>query len=100
MKITLKINQKDNTFSQSFIPARVFRKTIEIQKQLQGEIDETILDSLVDFIVTLFGKQFSADDLYDGLDARNLINTAIKCVNEVVSGSSDAVGAEEVDPNA
>ncbi|MBP1907075.1 hypothetical protein J2Z32_003740 [Paenibacillus turicensis] len=100
MEITLKINGEDKTFTQSFIPARIFRKTIVIQKKLQGEIDETVLDALIDYIVTLFGKQFSVDELYDGLDARRLLDAAIKCVNEVVFGSSDAVGAEEVDPNA
>lgn len=99
MKISLFIDGEKREFIQNFIPARLFRQTIEVQKKLHGEIDEKTLDALVEFLVNLFGKQFTIDQLYDGLDARLLLNTVVNCVNEVVEGGVDAIGAGESDPN-
>jgi hypothetical protein len=99
MKITLRIEGENKTFTQDFIPGRVFRKTLEMQKKLGGKIDETTLDAMVDYVTEVFGKQFSSDQFYDGIDARKIIPTIIGCVNEIVSGASEAVGADPDDPN-
>lgn len=99
MQITLKINGKDKTFTQEFISGRMFRRTLEVSKQFQsGNIDEQTLDSVVDYVVELFGKQFTRDEFYDGIEAGKLIPTIVDCVNQVVGKATEAIGADS-DPN-
>ena len=101
MQITLRINGQDKTFAQDFISGRMFRRTLEVSKLFQGgNIDEKTLDSVVDYIVELFGKQFTRDQFYDGIEAGKLIPTIIDCVNQVVGKSTEAIGADPSDPNS
>ena len=46
-------------------------------KNLQPET----LDTLVDLAVDAFGKQFTRDDFYDGIDARCFVNTIVDTIN-------------------
>jgi len=100
MKITLRIDGQNKEFVQEFIPARMFRKTMEIQAKLGKGFNEKDLDSTVSFMVDVFGNQFTIDQFYDGLDARNLVKTVVGIINEIVEGSSEAVGADANSPNA
>lgn len=103
MQITLRIKGEDKQFNQDFISGRMFRKTIEIQKMFKvneegkNVIDETHIDALVNYVVDLFDKQFSADEFYDGVKAKELISTIMRCVQGVTGQVSEAVGA--TDPN-
>lgn len=97
MEIVLLINDEEKTFVAPFISGRKFRKTIEMQKKFRGDMDEKTLDSMVDFVVDIFGNQFSRDQFYDGIAANKLISTVTDCINEVVGSASLALG---VDPNA
>ena len=74
MKIVLRIDDKEKTFLSDFISARMMRRTIEISKGVNFEdisVDE--LDTMVEYLVQLFGKQFTIDDVYDGLPSKELI---------------------------
>ena len=76
---------KDRVFIADFISARMMRRTIEISKSLNFEemgVDD--LDVMVEYLVQLFGKQFTIDDVYDGLLSKDLVPTLIQCINEVV----------------
>ena len=53
------------------------------------------LDKLVDYIVELFGSQFTRDDVYDGLSSRDLLSTITNCINEVVGGMTESTGGDE-----
>lgn len=103
MQITLRIDGKDKIFKQEFISGRMFRRTLEIQKLFRvneegkNVIDETHIDALVDYVVELFGRQFTIDDFYDGVEARKFISTIMKYVQEVTGKVSEAVGT--TDPN-
>jgi hypothetical protein len=95
MDITLKIKGKDKTFTAGFISARMVRRTIEVSQGVNFEnISPDELDKLIDYIVELFGSQFTRDDVYDGLSSKELIPTITNCINEVVGQMSDATAGE------
>lgn len=64
---------KERTYFAPSPKVRTVRKAVELSKKLNTEsigIDD--LDMVVDFVVDMFGKQFTADDVYDGVDADKL----------------------------
>ncbi|AEE92517.1 conserved protein of unknown function [Tepidanaerobacter acetatoxydans Re1] len=95
MEIVLKINGKDKTYTAGFISARMVRRTIEVSKEVNFDnILPEELDKLMDYIVELFGNQFTRDELYDGLASKDLIPTITKCINEVVGEVSSVTAGE------
>lgn len=95
MEIVLKINGKDKTYTASFISARMVRRTIEVSKEVNFDnILPEELDKLMDYIVELFGNQFTRDELYDGLASKDLISTITRCINEVVGEVSSVTAGE------
>lgn len=96
MEITLRIDNKDKNFIAGFISARMVRRTVEVAKDINFEnISPEELDKLMDYIVELFGNQFTRDEVYDGLSSKSLIPTITKCINEVVGAMGDATGDKE-----
>ncbi|MCD8502947.1 MAG: hypothetical protein LRY71_16440 [Bacillaceae bacterium] len=96
MKLKLKIGGEDKTFIADFISARMMRRTIEISKSMNFEemsVDD--LDIMVEYLVQLFGKQFTIDDVYDGLPSKELVSTLIKCINEVVGDMGAVTQGDE-----
>ncbi len=95
MEIVLKINGKDKTYTAGFISARMVRRTIEVSKEVTFDnITPEELDKLMDYIVELFGNQFTRDELYDGLASKDLIPTITRCINEVVGAVGEATTGE------
>lgn len=100
MKITLRIDGKDKTFSTDFIPGRIFRQAIEISVKVDfRNLKPETLDTLVDFVVDAYNKQFTRDEFYDGIDARNFVTTILDTVNQITGSATDAIGADPNDPN-
>lgn len=95
MEIILKIEKKNKTFTADFISARMVRRTIEVSNGINFErLKPEELDKLVDYIVELFGNQFTRDDVYDGLSSKDLLSTITNCINEVVGGMTASTGGE------
>lgn len=71
MEITLKINGEDKTFVQEFIPLKMYRKALEVEKYAQSKNvdEEKLFDKRLNLIVEAFGKQFTKDELENGLNA-------------------------------
>lgn len=85
MKITLKINNKDKEFMTPFISGRKLRDTFAVSKKVEKlSQDETMLDEMVNYIVDIFGKQFTLDEFYDGIEANKIISTFTDLVEEIV----------------
>lgn len=79
------------TFVAPFVSARMLRRTIEMGKSINQEnLSEEDLDRMVDYIVELFGNQFTRDQFYDGLAAKDLISTITRCINEVTGQMNEA----------
>ncbi|MBO8164702.1 MAG: hypothetical protein H0Z34_13455 [Brevibacillus sp.] len=99
MQITLRINGENKTFTNDFVSARMFRRAIEMDKHFRGgNMDENTLDEMVGFVVEAYGKQFTIDEFYDGIEASKLISTIIQTIDTVTGRVAKAAGA--VDPNS
>jgi hypothetical protein len=95
MEIVLKVKGKDKTFTAGFISARMVRRTIAVSQEINfANISPAELDKLMDYIVELFGNQFTRDELYDGLASKNLIPTITECINEVVGAVGEVTAGE------
>src|SRR5690606_41737778 len=93
VELTLKMGNKERTFTAPFISARMLRRTIEIGQQVdQRNIKPEAVDRMVDYIVELFGKQFTRDAVYDGLEARKWIPTIMAWIREVTGQLNEATG--------
>lgn len=100
MQITLRVNGENKTYTTDFISARMFRRAIELQKHFKdGNLDENTLDGMVGFVVEVYGKQFTIDQFYDGIQSDKLISTITQTINAVVGRSTKALGADGTDPN-
>lgn len=88
MKIVLFKDGKEQTFTPDFIPGRVLREAISFQakQSKKDSIDEEDVDDMINIIVKAYGKQFSIDDVYDGVDARNFMNVIKEQLTEIISG--------------
>jgi len=81
----MQINLGEKTYIAPAPKARAVRKAIEMTEKVNfNDMKASDLDNLVDYIVGLFGNQFTIDDIYDGLDADKLISTLMDCINGVV----------------
>jgi len=95
MEIILKKDKKDKTYTTGFISARMVRRTIEVSQGVDFDnISPEELDKLIDYIVELFNNQFTRDDVYDGLQSKDLIPTITKCINEVVGEMTEVTAGE------
>ncbi len=95
MEIILKKDKKDKAYTTGFISARMVRRTIEVSQGVDFDnISPEELDKLIDYIVELFGNQFTRDDVYDGLQSKDLIPTITKCINEVVGEMTEVTEGE------
>lgn len=91
MKIVLKINNEDKTFVAPFISARRLKDTFALSQKIQNGINENILDEVGTYLVNVYGKQFTLDELYDGLPANAFINKAVKDMQEVIGNFDNVV---------
>ena len=95
MELILKKDKKDKTYTTGFISARMVRRTIEVSQGVDFDnISPEELDKLIDYIVELFGNHFTRDDVYYGLQSKDLIPTITKCINEVVGEMSEVTAGE------
>lgn len=85
MDIALQIDGKPKTFTTGFVSARMVRQTLAMAKSINFEdLSPEELDQLSDYVVELFGRQFTRDDLYDGLASQELLPTIERCIQGVV----------------
>ncbi|AUN19044.1 hypothetical protein RSJ22_17630 [Clostridium botulinum] len=91
MEITLKIDDKDKTFIAPFIGARMLKRSLALSKKFQGGMDESIMDEIATYLVDVYGKQFTMDELYDGFPAKKFFNKAFEDLNEVIGGLEEKV---------
>lgn len=82
MNITLRIKDEEKTFQADFIPAVVYRKYLEIRKTIDLTSVEGF-DEVVALLVSAYGKQFTIDEFWNGIDARHLDATILDFISEM-----------------
>lgn len=84
MKIDITIDGKETTLTTTFVSGLVYRKYIELSEQ--GMLDDLTLEArekVVELIVEAFGKQFTADQFWNGLDAREIDVVILQFCNDL-----------------
>jgi hypothetical protein len=100
MDITLRIKGKDKTFVADFINARCFRNLLKLNQEIDYDnLTDADLDKMVDLMVQVYGKQFTRDELYDGLRSNSLINEWLKVAGGIMNEFSDSVGEDNNEKN-
>ncbi|MDV2683801.1 hypothetical protein RYX56_05690 [Alkalihalophilus lindianensis] len=71
LKLTLTIEGKEKTFTQHFVPLKIHRKALEMEKEFKekevGQIEA--IDLRVALLVEAFDHKFTADQVENGLNA-------------------------------
>lgn len=79
MKIILNINDKDKTFIAPFIGARKLKETLALSTKVQkNEFDDKLFDELAEFLVSIYGNQFTFDELLDGYPSDQFFTKAFE----------------------
>ena len=72
--------------------ARMVRKALELSDAVDfNNLKATGLDALAAYVCDLFVGQFTIDELYDGLEAAELMQTLTQCINGVVNATSKKI---------
>lgn len=78
------------TYVMPKVKTRMLRKAVEVNEKIDfNNLKTKDLDELVDFVVSLYGNQFTRDEFYDELDADKLIETLNNSINGIVGTMSD-----------
>lgn len=100
MKLTLRINNEEKTFNLPvFIPARLIRQAPELA-DIPNNPEAADLDKMVQYVVQVYGEQFTVDQYWDGVDARKFLLTTTNVINALVNETVEAAGANPVTDGA
>lgn len=79
-----------NTYKLGTVKAKMIRKAIQMTEEINfDKLSVEDLDKLVQFIVELYGNKFTIDDVYENLDAQELVPTLNKCINTLMGTFTD-----------
>lgn len=97
MNITLVKDGGKKTYSQFFVSARFMRKALELRKEMNlNNLSLEDVDTAINFTVEVFDKQFTFDDVYDGIEYDNLIPIIFDGVfMNILQGRKQGVAQEE-----
>ena len=88
MEIKLIINDKEKTFVAGRPMGRIVRSAIDIMGKINmNNISGEELDMIIDFTVDAYGKQFTRDQVYDGLYADELLSEMLKTITATTRGT-------------
>ncbi|MBS5955143.1 MAG: hypothetical protein KIB53_15150 [Paraclostridium bifermentans] len=80
----------DRTYVMPKVKTRMLRKAVEVNEKIDfNNLKTKDLDELIDFVVDLYGNQFTRDEFYDELDADKLIETLNSSINGIVGTMTD-----------
>ncbi|VUZ24349.1 Uncharacterised protein [Acetobacterium wieringae] len=93
MKITLMFENEEKTFTAGRPKGRMVRRAIRLAGSLKPEsITEDTLDELIDYVVDVYGKQFTIDDFYDGLYYDEMMDKITETIEAIANGTAGRLG--------
>ncbi|MCZ8541962.1 phage tail assembly chaperone G [Psychrobacillus psychrodurans] len=97
MNITLVKDGEKKTYSQFFVSARFMRKALELRKEMNlNNLSLEDVDTAINFTIEVFDKQFTFDEVYDGIEYDNLIPIIFDGVfMNILQGRKQEVVGEE-----
>ncbi|PGT51071.1 hypothetical protein COD14_31020 [Bacillus cereus] len=105
MKLALIIDGEKQTFNMpGFIPARLIRQAPELA-EIPNNPGPEDMDKMVQFVVKVYGNQFTLDQYWDGVDARKFLSTTSDVINAIINETVEAAGGttgtgEKENPNS
>ena len=67
---------EEKTYSQFFVSSKFMRMALELRKDMNlSNLSVKDVDTVVNFVVEVFDKKFTFDDVYDGLEYDKMIPT-------------------------
>ena len=87
MKIVLRVEGEEKTYTSDFVEGIVFRKALELNKKIRQGVDlaePDTYDENVDFLVFAFGNQFTSDEVWKGLSVTQIQTEPTRIFNEVI----------------
>lgn len=80
------------TYQYPFFVKGIFtKKAIDLGAELEKNgyaVRADMFDRLTNFTVELYGKQFDQDDLVNGIDSRNIVETYLSIIMGVLQGDT------------
>lgn len=87
MKIVLRVEGQEKTYTEDFVKGIVFRKALELNKKVREATnvgDAEFYDEFVDFLVFAFGNQFTSEEVWNGLNVTQIQSEPTRIFNEVL----------------
>lgn len=92
MQIKLIINGKEKSFTAPFVSARRLKDTFALKAKFENGIDEEkMIDEAGNYLINIYGKQFSMDELLDGFPANKFFTQAVEDMQRVMGDLDDSV---------
>ncbi|ENY8512195.1 TPA: hypothetical protein KOU74_001593 [Clostridioides difficile] len=93
MEIKLTINEVEKIFKAPPIPLRKLDEVFALTDKIENGLSSTkLFYELVNFTISIYGKQFSKDELLDGFyPAGDFINKALEDLSKVSGGFEEKV---------
>ncbi|QIW22464.1 phage tail assembly chaperone G [Bacillus thuringiensis] len=105
MKLALRIGKENKIFNMpEFISARLIRQAPELA-DIPNNPGAEDMDKMVQYVVKVYGEQFTLDQYWDGIDARKFLSTTSEVINAIINETVEAASGtpkngEEENPNA
>ncbi len=63
--------------------ARIIRTAMDITERAEEGLNTQLLDEMVNLVVEIFGHKFTADNVWDGIDADKLFPELTRIIREI-----------------
>lgn len=78
MEITLLIDKEEKNFKAPFLSARKLKEAFKLTEKAQNGLDLNMLDDSAKFMVSIYGNQFTEDELLDGFEASKFFEKVLE----------------------
>lgn len=96
----MEIKLDGKTYRTKKIKAAYVRKAFELIEYVGEKVDLEKLGKMIDFVIEVYGEQFTADDIYDGLEAEDLYPTLFGTIISLTNGTAQKLESKNAQPEA